>query len=56
MGKGKSDVAYWAAVVRPGTIMYELTGLPENVAKQALARCAHKMPVKTKFALRGHKI
>ncbi len=56
MGKGKGDVDHWVAVVRPGTIMYELSGLPEDVAKQALARCAHKMPIKTKFASRGHKI
>ena len=56
MGKGKGDVEYWAAVVRPGTIMFELAGVPEGIAKQAMARVAHKMPVKTKFVSRGMKL
>jgi large subunit ribosomal protein L16 len=56
MGTGKGDVEYWAAVVRPGTMIFEVAGLPEEVARQALARCAHKMPVKTKFVIRGHRV
>ena len=55
MGKGKGEVDYWAAVVRPGTILYEIGGVPEEVAKQALARVAHKMPVKTRLAVRRFK-
>lgn len=49
MGKGKADTDYWAARVRPGTMLYEISGVPENIAKQALARIAHKMPVKCRF-------
>lgn len=48
-GKGKGDIDYWAAIVRPGTVMYEVKGVPEDVAKRALARVAHKLPVKGKF-------
>jgi len=56
MGTGKGDVDYWAAAVRPGTVMYEVAGLQEDMAKQALARCAHKMPVKVKFVARRIKL
>ena len=56
MGKGKGDIDYWAACVRPGTILFELAGIPEDIAKQALARCAHKMPIKCKFVTRGHRL
>ena len=56
MGKGKGDVDHWAAVVRPGTVMFELAGIPEDIAKQALVRVAHKMPIKTKFVKRGHRV
>ncbi len=52
MGKGKADVDYWAARVKPGTILYEIGGVPEDVAKQALVRVAMKMPVKCRFVLR----
>ncbi|MFG0286447.1 MAG: 50S ribosomal protein L16 [Phycisphaerales bacterium JB039] len=52
MGKGKADVDYWAARVKPGTMLYELTGVPETVAKQALARVAMKMPVRCRFVTR----
>lgn len=45
MGKGKAEVDYWAARVRPGTILYELAGVSEEAAKQALARVAMKMPI-----------
>lgn len=48
-GTGKGDVEYWAAIVRPGTVMYEIKGAPSDVAKKALVRVAHKLPVKTKF-------
>lgn len=49
MGKGKADVAYWAARVRPGTMLYEIAGVPEATAKQALVRAAMKMPVRCRF-------
>jgi len=55
MGKGKGEVDYWAAVVRPGTILFEIGGVPDELARQALARVAHKMPVKTRLALRRFK-
>ena len=49
MGKGKADTDYWAARVKPGTILYEIAGVSEGVAKQAFARIAQKMPVKCRF-------
>jgi large subunit ribosomal protein L16 len=49
MGKGKADTDYWAARVKPGTMLYEISGVPEDVAKQAFARIAHKMPVRCRF-------
>ncbi len=52
MGKGKGEPEYWAAVVRPGTVLYEVGGVPEAAAKEALARVAHKMPVKTRLVKR----
>jgi large subunit ribosomal protein L16 len=52
MGKGKGDTDYWAAVVKPGTILYEVGGLPEDVARQVLNRMSHKMPVKCRMARR----
>ncbi len=49
MGTGKADVDYWAARVKPGTMLFEIAGVPEDVAKRALVRVAMKMPVKTRF-------
>ena len=49
MGKGKGAVEYWAAVVKPGRIMFEVGGVPLAVAKEALRLAAQKLPVKTKF-------
>ncbi|WP_024770873.1 MULTISPECIES: 50S ribosomal protein L16 [Aquimarina] len=49
MGKGKGAVEYWAAVVRPGRILFEISGVPYDVAKEALRLAAQKLPVKTKF-------
>lgn len=49
MGTGKADVDYWAARVRPGTMLFELAGVSEDVAKQALVRVAMKMPVRCRF-------
>ena len=49
MGKGKADTDFWAARVKPGTILFEISGVPEEMAKEALARIAHKMPVRCRF-------
>ncbi|MCH8985575.1 MAG: 50S ribosomal protein L16 [Acidobacteria bacterium] len=49
MGKGKADVDYWAARVRPGTMLYEIAGVSEQDAKEALVRVAMKMPVRCRF-------
>ncbi|UUO05999.1 50S ribosomal protein L16 [Blastopirellula sp. J2-11] len=49
MGKGKGEVDYWAAVVKPGTVLYELSGVTEEQARICLARVAHKMPVRCRF-------
>ena len=51
MGKGKGAVEYWAAVVKPGKIMFEVGGVPLAVAKEALRLAAQKLPVKTKFVI-----
>ena len=49
MGKGKADTDYWAARVKPGTMLYEIAGVEEYIAKQAFARIAQKMPVRCRF-------
>jgi large subunit ribosomal protein L16 len=56
MGKGKGEPEYYAAVVRPGKILYEIAGVPENVAKEALNRIHHKLPVRCRFVLRHHRV
>ena len=52
MGKGKAEVEFWAAVVKPGTIIYELAGINEDVARRALARIAYKLPMACRFVTR----
>ena len=52
MGKGKGEPDYWAAVVRPGTVLYEVQGLTEAAAKICFARLAHKMPVRVRMVKR----
>lgn len=52
MGSGKGSVEYWVAEVRAGRIMYEMTGVPEKVAVEALNLAAAKLPIKTKVAIR----
>ncbi len=49
MGKGKADVDYWAARVKPGTMLFEIAGVPEDIAKRTLVRIAMKMPVRCRF-------
>ena len=52
MGKGKGSPEGWLAVIRPGRILYEMAGVPEDVAKEALRLASHKLPIKTKFVAR----
>ena len=52
MGKGKGEPDHWAAVVKPGTVLYELAGISEDAARICLARVAHKMPVRCRFMSR----
>lgn len=52
MGKGKGEPEYWAAVVKPGTVMYEIGGVPEETAKLCFNRLAHKMPVPCRLVKR----
>jgi len=56
MGKGKGDVAFWCAVVKPGTVMFEVAGVGEELAKKALLRVAHKMSIRTRFVARKHHL
>ena len=52
MGKGKGDINYWCAVVKPGTVLFEVGGVDEESAKKALNRIAHKVPVNVKMLKR----
>ncbi len=52
MGKGKGEVEFWAAVVKPGSVLFEVGGVPEDKAKLAFKRAAHKMPIKVKLIRR----
>ncbi|MEZ5015703.1 MAG: 50S ribosomal protein L16 [Flavipsychrobacter sp.] len=52
MGKGKGSLDYWAAVVKPGRIMFEMDGVPRAIAEEALRLAAQKLPIKTKFVVR----
>lgn len=55
MGSGKGAPEYWVAVVKPGRIMYEMNGVPEATARAAMRLAAFKMPIKTKFIMRGQE-
>lgn len=52
MGKGKGEPEFFAAAVKPGTVLYEIGGVPKDSAKQALNRIAHKLPLRVKFVER----
>lgn len=52
MGSGKGAPEYWVAVVKPGKIMFEMAGVPEDIAREAMRLAAHKLPIKTKFVTR----
>ena len=52
MGKGKGDPEFWVDVIRPGKILYEIEGIPESVAREAMRLAAHKLPLRTRFISR----
>ncbi|MDR9449712.1 MAG: 50S ribosomal protein L16 [Acidimicrobiia bacterium] len=52
MGSGKGNPEFWVAVVKPGRVMFELSGVPEDMAREAMRRAGHKLPIKTKFVMR----
>ncbi len=53
MGSGKGSPEYWAAVVKPGRVMFEMEGVAEDVAREAMRLAGHKLPIKTKFATKA---
>ena len=53
MGSGKGSPEFWVAVVKPGRIMFELAGVPEDVAREAMRLAAHKLPIHTRFVTRA---
>ena len=55
MGSGKGAPEYWVAVVKPGRVLFEMSGVPVDVAREAMRLAAHKLPVKTKFITRDMK-
>lgn len=56
MGKGKGSPELWVAVIRRGRVLYELEGVPEEVAREAFRLASHKLPLKTKFIKRGELV
>lgn len=56
MGSGKGSPEYWVAVVKPGRILFEIAGVPEDIAREALRLASHKLPIKTKFITRDNEI
>ena len=56
MGKGKGAPEYWVAPVKPGRVMFEIAGVSEEVAREALRLASHKLPVKTKFLVRENEV
>ena len=53
MGSGKGNPEKWVAVVKPGRVMFEIAGVPEDVAREAMRLAAHKLPIRTKFVTRA---
>ena len=56
MGKGKGNPEFWVAVVKPGRILYEMAGVPEELAREALRLAANKLPIATKFVKREEAV
>ena len=52
MGSGKGNPEFWVAVVKPGRVMFELAGVPEDLAREAMRKAGHKLPIKTRFVTR----
>src|ERR1700704_3573730 len=52
MGSGKGNPEHWVAVVRPGRVMFEMSGVPEPTAREAMRLAMHKLPIKTRFVIR----
>ena len=52
MGSGKGNPEFWVAVVKPGRVMFELSGVDEDLAREAMRRAGHKLPIKTRFVTR----
>ena len=52
MGKGKGSPEYWVAVVKPGRVMFEIEGISEEIAQEAMRLAGHKLPIRTKFVER----
>ena len=52
MGSGKGNPEFWVAVVKPGRVMFELSGVPEARAREAMRKAGHKLPIKTRFVRR----
>ena len=53
MGKGKGNPEFWVAVIKPGRIMFEIEGVPQASAREAMRLASHKLPIKTRFVERG---
>ena len=56
MGSGKGNPERWVAVVKPGRIMFELAGVPETLAREAMERAIQKLPIKAKFVIRSDEV
>lgn len=56
MGSGKGSPEKWVAVVRPGRVMFEMNGVPEEVAREAMRLASHKLPIKCKFVVKGKEL
>ena len=56
MGKGKGSPEFWVAVVKPGTVLFELGGVEEELAREAMRLASHKLPIKTRFVKREEQV
>ena len=56
MGSGKGEPNYWAATVKPGTVLFEIGGVPEDMAREAMNRVAHKLPIRTRLVRRRAQV
>ncbi|MGE1062384.1 50S ribosomal protein L16 [Megasphaera paucivorans] len=56
MGKGKGAPEYWVAVVKPGRVLFEMNGVTEEVAREAMRLAGHKLPIRTKFVKKGQEL